>query len=434
MSFHSFERGDDSKNSIIEKMWFLHNKYPLPHNLNIAARYIVYLLRKIHRKIIAKRKMYNGKAIEEKDVKNDEIEVASTTATMSDDSTLSEAEKRFKHVHGINSELRTEEGAWVPQPHAIYAGSGISVEEVALRVVGYISAYEATSNQEFLDTAREGVDYLVSKRIYKDGHIHLQGHTVVDITYAFVGRALLSLYEHDENEDILTIAKKIGDKLVKYHISGSVNHAITPVQLLCPLYKKTGEKKYRKNIVKRVFRSAVPLQLPYGGWLGHESWIWYHALIMRGLILSYTALPYDIKYRSKKDKIARCIVASVNRLIKYQRPDGSFRIRPDVPICQSTNDDKYYSDRCTYNGEKFVKVDNEKCKGYGMWNGYIIDTLVTAYNHLGIDEVVPVIIRFGSLLSKTSIVSRLEFDTLGSGRYLNFVNKHKSNPKPNAVS
>jgi hypothetical protein len=53
----------------------------------------------------------------------------------------------------------------------------------------------------------------------------------------------------------------------------------------------------------------------------------------------------------------------------------------------------------------------------------VMDALVTAYEHLDVQPLVPLIDRFGHGVARSEKLSRLEFDTLGAGRYLEYVKK-----------
>jgi len=353
----------------------------------------------------------------------DSLRIANTegfTAAFNSAKAIQAAKARFERVHQINQQLRTNQGAWHAQPHAVYYGKGVSIEEVALRALGYMSAFRATGQSEYLDRAREGCSYVLDHRVYANGHLRLQGHQVIDMTYAYAGAALLDVYEHTENEALLSAARRIGDRLTEYHISGSVNHAVVPAYLLAPLYRHTGDVRYRNALRKRLFRAAVPFQLPYGGWLGHESWIWYHAIITKSLILGYSALPFDLRHQADNDRLARAITAALNRFIEAFDPaQASFRIRPEPPLCESTEDGHYYR-AFTYSDRKFEPASNPTGP-YGRWNGYVLDTLITAYEQLDVHALTPLIDQFGQAVSRSDKVSRLEFDTLGAGRFLEYV-------------
>lgn len=363
------------------------------------------------------------------------LEVASKTHVVKKEKFIStvaksDVEKRFAMVHLLNERLLCNNGSWIPYELVEYYGKGISIEEVALRIRGYFAAFQASKDDLYLKRAKAGCDYLITERIYRDGHIYLQGHMTIDLPYAFAGEALLTLWKFDKtNEVYLETAKRIGDRLIEYQIAGSVNHAVVPVQFLGQLYQVTGSAKYLKNSLRRLMKTAVPMQLPYGGWLGHESWLWYHALILRSLIIGYVSLPNTLAYYAKRDKIACSILAAINRLINCQLEDGSFPIRPPKPICESTHDEIYRRQKATFqNG--FVKADDETIL-YGSWNGYVIDALVTAYELLDVKEVVSCLNRYAKNIVSSNYVWRLEFDTLGAGRLLEYT--HSSVPQKKDV-
>ena len=422
MSFHSYRTSLGTASSIFNWFWKFHDRHPLPPWLNRWMRYALYLLRRVRFYFLRKREVYRqGESGQEQVVPRLNIMKANDEPTHAGRRRrVADAEQRFDHIHQVNRILRTDDGAWIPQPHATYSEDGVSIEEVALRVTGYLSAYRATARPEFLRVARQGGDYLRKERVYSDGHLRLQGHQVIDITYAFAGSALLELYTQTGEDVLLENAVRIGNRLVDYHISGSVNHAVIPVQFLGPLYQETGNVSYREEVRTRLFRSAVPFQLPYGGWLGHESWIWYHALITKSLVHGYLALPFDIEHQSEKDCLARTITAALNRFMMAQTGNGSFRIRPDPPLCETTDDCDHFK-ASLFQDSRFKQVQNERSEVYGHWNGYVIDALVTAYEVLDVQNLVPLIDRFGQAVVRSEKLSRLEFDTLGAGRYLEYV-------------
>jgi len=403
-------------------LWKFDDRHPLPRSLNTFARFALYLLRRVRFFVLAQLSAYRCGASGQEALVGS-IRVSNTMELVSplDSSKAANcAQERFEHVNQVNRRLRTNRGAWHAQPHAIYYGQGVSIEEVALRVLGYMAAFRATGLMEYLDEAREGCSYLRTYRIYADGHLRLQGHQVIDMTYAYGGAALLSVYEHTGNKALLSVARRIGDRLIEYHISGSVNHAVVPAYLLEPLYRYTGDVRYRNALRKRLFRTAVPFQLPYGGWLGHESWIWYHAIITKSLVLGYSALPFDLQHQSDKDRLARTITAALNRFIEaFDAAQASFRIRPEPPLCETTEDEVYYR-TSNYSEQSFKSVRNLSGP-YGAWNGYVLDALITAYEHLDVHALTPLIDQFGCAVCRSREVSRLEFDTLGAGRFFEYV-------------
>ncbi len=417
MSFHHFRPSFWPRRSLFYLVWWCYDRYPLPSTINIRIRLLLFAMRKIVFALkYRKKKFVYGYDNSLKKAQRLYILTPTAFPFPKEKKVL----QRFELIHNINETLYNVEGAWVPQPLTEYFGKGISIEEIALRVRGYMAAYSATNNPLYLAKATDGCKYLLKKRIFQDGHIYLQGHIALDLPYAFAGEALLCVWKLiPADSELLEKARKIADRLIEYQIAGSVNHAVVPVQFLAQLYQITGEKKYLNNSIKRLFRSAIPFQLPYGGWLGHESWIWYHALILRSLIIGYVSLPSTSAYYAKKDKLACAINAAINRFMLEQKDDGSFPMRPPNPVCEHTDDNRFIKQKAVYNTEGFQQV-NDVGVGYGSWHGYVIDSLVTAYELLDTKEVLPCLNRYAQNITSSDYIWRLEFDTLGAGRLLEY--------------
>jgi hypothetical protein len=418
MSFHYFRPSFWPKPNLISKVWSYHDRNPLPPAVNLFFRNVTFIGRRIYFQLKAQKPAYIYGLDKSLDVAP-RLRIVQPVVTASIGT--KETYCRFKEVHRQNEHLHCTNGSWVPHPLVEFYGRGISIEEIALRIRGYLSAYKAVQNPLYLLRAKEACRYLTEKRIYPDGHIFLQGHLAIDLPYAFAGEALLCMYAFDRsNGTLLEHARKIGDRLIDYHVSGSVNHAVVPVQFLGQLYGVTGEKKYLKNCIKRLFRTAVPFQLPYGGWLGHESWLWYHALILRSLIIGYISVPNTLEYYAKKDRIACSIIAAVNRLLASQNKDGTFPLRPPEPLCEHRDEHRFIREKAVFTPGKTFEQITDNGIAYGSWNGYVIDALVTAYELLDMKEIIPCLNAFGRNIANTDYVWRLEFDTLGAGRLLEY--------------
>jgi hypothetical protein len=56
--------------------------------------------------------------------------------------------------------------------------------------------------------------------------------------------------------------------------------------------------------------------------------------------------------------------------------------------------------------------------GYLGYAAYEIDTLVALYEHLEVQDILPALHGYASLIAGTNRIGRLEFNTFGAGRYL----------------
>lgn len=399
--------------SISEKIWQVHDDHPLPPKLNEAARTVIYCLRRVKHAYTPDITRYhvNGPGPVSR--------VSFSEPRSHQPLAMDRARDWFGRVHQANEALYLGNGSWKPHPFSGYAGLGIPIEEVALRIPGYLSAYEAVGDAEYLDRAYAAGEYLLRDRMFADGHLLLQGHLALDFCYTFAGTALLRLWDFDRSRNkFFEAALKIGDRLVEHRISGSVNHAACPAQLLAPLYRHTGNKRYLKAALKRVFRSVVPFQLRSGDWTGHEGRVWYQGVNLRSLIAIYENLPFDSEHLRKKDRLAQAIIAATNWFIENQDHTGAF---PLDRWCSRFPAGE--NDVVTFDGKDFhraqLDIDPSSCaQGYLGHGAYEIDALIALYENLNITAALPSLHGYAALLAQSRRLWRLEFNTMGAGRYL----------------
>jgi len=425
MSFHSFRDGNfDKKNmNMYNKLWLWHDKHPLPYKMNICIRKIILYFRAY--KMILKRKFFIERKLKHKKVDEFGDPIVPDRRIVNQKYQFSKIKKEkiiewFEKIHNINEFLRNKDGSWNPQPYANYSGKGISIEEVALRIIGYYSAFKATNNTVYLNKAREGVRYLLEKRFFADGHLLLQGHTVIDTTYTFAGLALLKAYEMEKDEKFLKFAEKLGEHLISYQIAGSTNHAAIPAQLLAKLYFYTGQKKFLKYALKRIKWAVLPFQLPYGGWYAkHESWSWYHSIIAQSILETYIYTPFTLEFIKIKDNMAIALYKAINRLILAQREDGS--IKAGRGALSYDEKDEYGS--CPSN--QWVYFD-EKKKSFTLlppqnkheFYSFELYFLCNAWYRLPLPQLGNTIYGLSNYYMNMNRFWRLEFDTLAVGMLL----------------
>ena len=258
--------------------------------------------------------------------------------------------------------------------------------------------------------------------MFENGHVHLQGHLVLDFAYSIVGVALLRLWEHDRTEaSFFEAARRIGDRLVEHHIAGSINHAAIPAQLLGPLYRYTGDPRYLRAAHKRVFRSVVPFQRPAGDWDGHESRAWYQGVNILSLIAVYVSTPFDLAYARRNDRLAETLTAALNRLLDSQDEEGALGHSG-----QGASPAEWEPDLVTFQDGVFSPASLPG--GYRSHGAYEMDAFVTGYEVLRVQACASAAHRYASYLASTNRLWRLEFNTLGAGRYLNLLKTLSEQP------
>ena len=290
----------------------------------------------------------------------------------------------------------------------------MSVEEAAFRIPGYLAAFRATGRTVYRERAFAAGDYLLRERVFADGHILLQGHPSIDFAYSAVGRALIELWQTDQTRvDFLDAARRIGEQLMRYPISGSANHACISAQLLAPLYRITGEVRFRKSYLSRVFRH-IPFQLNAGHWPGYNEYLWYQSIILRSLVDAYVVLPFTPEFTSRKDRLAKSITAAANWFIANQKPDGRFPLMSNTPPAGFAENEVV-----SFDGNEFAPASIEG--GYRGHGGYELDALISVVERLGAVEFAPMIHGYAKALMATGLLWRLEFNTMAAGRYIGFL-------------
>lgn len=418
-NFHHY-RYKSPRRTPYARLWNWHDNHPLPTPLNKAAREALYFARRLKQKIFTPKPKHGRDEYGDPVVpKCDYCAPVQLFASVP----LASVEARFRQIHLANEHLYNGNGSWDPHPLMPLYGSGIPIEEVSERVLGYLAAFEAFGDPIFLRRAEEGGRYLLERRVFANGHLRLEAHLVIEVEYPYAGCALLALWERDRSQtEYLNAATKIADRLVEEHIGGAIDHAVKVAQLLAPLHRITGNDKYLKASLRRSFR-AVALQLPYGGWPGQDCRMSYHCIIGRGLIDTYIATPNTIAYCAKKDRLARCITAAVNRIALAQAEDGSVKFgRGDGSKDPAFAEQAEVLRRHTvqFNGHGFVPTSMEPCD---FVSRDTIDFLTAAFEELAVQPAAIAGHGVAAILIRSSAIHRLEFETYAVGRYAQFLRR-----------
>lgn len=431
-TFHSRREGDvRSLRAPWVRLWLVHNRHQLPTPLNALVRNFV--LPHVHRVALrfsnlrADRRAWRRGVDEYGDPVAPRDHLVAARHSFSAPP-LSELERAFERTHEQNEALRNADGTWSPHRFSPYYGKGITLEELAARIVGYLDAHDATGERLYLERALVAGDRLLERQL-GDGHFRLQGHTSIDVTYTFAGLAALRLLEVTRETRYLRAAVSAGERIAEYHLAGSINHAVLPALLLARLYESTGLRRLLAKAHRRVRMTALAFQLPYGGWDTHDSWTWYHALITRSLIETYVATPFVLEHYSLKDRLAEAITAALNRMILAQQADGRLKAgRGDLVYEERDDAGVPYLER---------QVSFDLASGFTRRSEpllephhFELDVLLTASELLcvpGLDSTIFGVMRH--YVGKRCW-SRPEFDTLALGHALRYARRRgAANPQ-----
>ena len=184
----------ESRRLLPRAPWFpndrcTHDNHPLPARLNKAARELLYLGRRIRQKVFTPRPRNGRDEYGDPVVPRDRYP---HPVALFEPIPRVAIEAKFRDIHLANEHLYNGDGSWDPHPLMPLYGSGIPIEEVSERIIGYLGAFEAFGDRVFLERAEEGSRYLLERRLFANGHLRLEGHLVVELEYAFAGTALLA--------------------------------------------------------------------------------------------------------------------------------------------------------------------------------------------------------------------------------------------------
>ncbi|MDH3520790.1 MAG: hypothetical protein OEM49_10075 [Myxococcales bacterium] len=416
--FHDFRRTAVINDpSVLRRLWKWHDDHPLPTALNLWVRnWLVFPARAFsehlkHRKDIAL-KVGSPDSAGDPAVPDDTLlEIRHRPGTV----TLAEAEAKLRLIEGANALLVRADRGWIAQPRANYAYKGISIEEMGCRFLGYFYAYQATGNEEWRDKARYCIE-LLQRRMLPGGHIVLQGHLVIDFTYALAAYCLFLWSSFVDDRKIEEQALNVASILLRYQISGSQNHGIIPCYALAESYRRTGDSAFLAAASRRVRRTALRNQLASGGWIDHDSWIWYHSIITGALCKTYSILPCDLEHMRFKDRVARCLYRAINRIIASQREDGSLRhgrgearwngvdesgVSPDTQVV-------HYDAKTM----RFTPADSVREFPTHAWECFAMQILI---DDIDLYHLAPLIRGYVGFVTRQNVYWRFEFHTMAAG-------------------
>ena len=259
---------------------------------------------------------------------------------------IGEVKERFHKVHEVSEEVYHGDGSWGervlgPDYPPMYRNT-------AWRMIGYANALKAEENDLYRQRMEEGAAYLLKEQQDNGSYLwwcyETHGHPDTDhLLYcsANPGVALLELYNLTDDERYLDASRRAADWAVGHQISPNNNYNSFSVWHLCELYKVTKEEKYLESAVHKNREGGFPRQEPNGAWAGHNAWIFYHAIIIRGFVAVYGVLSDG---DAAKDELRPFTISALNHLIEEQRENGHFRSCWDPEEWEKSRDPKsHYS-------------------------------------------------------------------------------------------
>ena len=255
---------------------------------------------------------------------------------------LADAQACFHKVHEESEAQYHGDGSWGereldPDHPPMYRNT-------AWRMIGYVNALKVEENAVYRQRLEEGAAYLLKEQQDNGSYLwwcyETHGHPDTDhLLYcsANPGVALLQMYEMTGEQRYLDASCRAADWAVGHPISPNNNYNSFSVWHLCELYKVTKDERYLASAIHKNREGGFPRQEANGAWAGHNAWIFYHAIIIRGFAAVYGVLPDG---HEAKEELRPFVISAVNHLLEEQRESGHFRSCWDSEEWEKSRDAK----------------------------------------------------------------------------------------------
>ncbi len=212
----------------------------------------------------------------------------------------------------------------------------------AWRVIGYTNGLRVAPDPLYRKRAIEGGEYLLREQQADGSFLYWRGREdgwpgALHLLFctANPGCAFLELYRLTGDRRYREASRRAADWEANAGISPNANYNSFAVWHLCEHVRETGEDRYLESALEKTARGVFPGQLANGGWAGHNAWIFYHAIIVRGLAALYGLLPAG---HAARPELRRRLIMAVNHLLAEQRASGRLRSCFDPVEWQKSRD------------------------------------------------------------------------------------------------
>jgi len=248
----------------------------------------------------------------------------------------------FGKIHEASEELYEGGGVWGER------GLGPSYppmyRHTAWRIGGYAYALAVEENSQYRQRVLEGAEYLLREQQDNgsflwwayETHGHPDSHHLLYCTSG-PGVAFLQAHRLTGDERFLQASARAAHWEANHGVSTNNNYNSFAVWHLVEHCRATGEGEYLDAAVRLNREGAFPRQLPNGAWSGHNAWIFYHSIIVRGFTALLSVLPEG--HEAKPELRERTIMA-LNHLVEEQRESGYFRACFDPEEWESSRNPK----------------------------------------------------------------------------------------------
>ena len=231
--------------------------------------------------------------------------------------------RAFERVHELSETVYAGHGLW----------EGRLVRLTSRRLLGYLAAAERTGQHAYVEHAREAADRLLVEQggdgVFPWYHHSIRGldrgdHALYETGIA--GTALARAARFFGDGRYLAASRRSAQWAVGFPVSPNTNYNLFAVWHLCEHHALEPDESWVEAAAYRAAEGCLDDQLPCGAWPGHNSWIWYHGIIVRGLAALDGALPSGHRLRPRLEKV---LIRAVNRILVEQTDEGLVPPNPD---------------------------------------------------------------------------------------------------------
>ena len=250
----------------------------------------------------------------------------------------------FRRLHQTCEKTYHGDGSWGPGTMDDPAGtfdetikesqtSHPLIRATGYCVMGYLDAYRWRPDELYRQRAREGLEWLLREQ-EPDGAFRLwtrrdggqvSHHGCLFVT-GIAGSALLKGFECLGDERLLAASERAAQWAAAWPVDANVNFNAFVIWHMADHYRVTQDPVLLDAIIYKTRQAMMSPQQPGGGWVGHNSWTWYHGINLRAYATLYRALPAGHPF---KPALATALDAAQRYLIALQAADGSLHPNPD---------------------------------------------------------------------------------------------------------
>lgn len=243
--------------------------------------------------------------------------------------------RAFEIGHAISEVFYTDDGFW-DSPGEFPS----LVRNTSNRVLGYVHGFRSTGRDIYRARALEGLNYLLRVQgdegdlpwFYRSNRgVRNRDDGLFETGIA--GRAFVEGFRLTGDQSFLDASERTARWEIDCPVSANNNYNMFAVWHLAAHYALTGASWALEAAVEKTRLGGTPNQLESGGWPGHNSWMWYHGIIVRGMAELARVLPEGHSFR---EELMASLTAAVNRAVREQTRSGEAPPNPGARLTGHT--------------------------------------------------------------------------------------------------